>query len=113
MTRFLALKSRPIPPDVNAAFELLVDVIERGQSRKNRWFNPWDCRFWEDKYFFEGILEDILIEKQNEWGPSIDFDDDRRDAYIRSVDFTDAHYVAHAWVVVLSYLLMDYRYLYL
>ena len=34
-------------------------------------------------------------------------------AYINSIDFSDAHFVARAWVVVLSYLLMDYRYLYL
>ena len=58
-------------------------------------------------------LDDILQERQNEWGPSIEFDGDRVDAFIESVNFADAHYTARAWVVVLSYLLMDYRYLYL
>ena len=109
----LGVDVTPYSPDVNAAFELLIDAIERGSATGNGNFNPWDCRFGEDKYFFDGILDDILIEKQNEWGLSIDFDYDRRDAYISSIDFSDAHYAARAWVVVLSYLLMDYRYLYL
>ena len=30
-----------------------------------------------------------------------------------SVDWSDPHYAAQAWAVVLAYLLTDYRYLYL
>ena len=112
--KLLGVEVTPYSPDVNTVFELFVDVTERGvkESEEAR-FSPWDCRFWEDIHFFEGILDDILIEKQHEWGPSIDFDADREDAYINSIDFSDAHFTARAWVVVLSYLLMDYRYLYL
>ena len=32
---------------------------------------------------------------------------------MQSINFSDIHGTARAWVVVLSYLLMDYRYLYL
>ena len=111
--KLLGVEVAPHSPDVDAAFELLVEVMERGQSMEDRWFNPWDCRFWEDIYFFEGILDDILEERPNRGGSYIGFDEDRRDAYMNSIDFFDTHYAAHAWVVVLSYLLMDYRYLYL
>ena len=111
--KLLGVEVTPHSSDVNAAFELFVDVMERGQTTGNGRFNPWDCRFWEDKRFFEGILDDILIEKQTERDPYIDFDDDRRNAYINGINFSDAHFSARAWVVVLSYLLMDYRYLYL
>ena len=109
----LGVEVTPYSPDVNAAFELLVDAIERGQSTENIWFKSWECRYWEDTYFFEGILEEYLRQYEYEWGPNIEFDGDRVDAYMSSIDFSDAHFVAHAWVVVMSYLLMDYRYLYL
>ena len=109
----LGVEVTPYSPDVNVAFELLVDVIQRGQSTENTRINPWDCSFKGDKYFFKGILDDILKEYQKEWGIYIDFDWDRVDAYMNSINFSDVHYTARAWVVVLSYLLMDYRYLYL
>ena len=109
----LGVQVTPYSPDVNAAFELLINVMERGQSTGDGSFNPWDCDFWNDIYLFEGILDDILQERQNDWGSSIEFDGDRVDAYMSGIDFSDAHFAAHAWVVVLSYLLMDYRYLYL
>ena len=111
--KLLGVEVMPHSPEVNSAFELFIDVTERRSSSESDWFNPWDCRFWEDKYFFDGILDDILQERQNEWGPSIEFDGDRVDAYINSINYSDVHYSARAWVVVLSYLLMDYRYLYL
>ena len=111
--KLLGIRVTPHSPEVNAAFELFVDVTERGSSSGEGSFNPWDCRFWEDKLFFEGILDDILQERQNEWGPYIEFDGDRVDAFINSISNGDVHYTARAWVVVLAYLLMDYRYLYL
>ena len=46
-------------------------------------------------------------------GRILNFDGDRVEAYINSINYADVHYAARAWVVVLSYLLMDYRYLYL
>ena len=38
---------------------------------------------------------------------------DRVDAFMRDVDFSDPHATARAWKVVLAYLMMDDRYLYL
>ena len=111
--KLLGVEVTSYSPDVDTAFELFVDVTERRSKEGEDWFNPWDCQFWDDKHFFEGILDDILKEYENEWGPYYDFDGDRVDAYINSMDYSDEHYSAHAWVVVLTYLLMDYRYLYL
>ncbi|MDE0364518.1 MAG: DUF1588 domain-containing protein [Gammaproteobacteria bacterium] len=112
--RLLGVEVTPYSPDVDTAFELFIDVTERkSKEGEDDWFNPWDCQFWDDKHFFEGILDDVLKEYENEWGPYYDFDRDRVDAYINSIDYSDEHYSAHAWVVVLTYLLMDYRYLYL
>ena len=111
--KLLGVEVMPYSPEVNSAFELFVNVAERGSSSEEVWFDPRKCGFWHDKHFFDGIVDDILIEKQNEWGPSIDFDYDRVNSFFRTINFSDVHYTARAWVVVLSYLLMDYRYLYL
>ena len=42
-----------------------------------------------------------------------DFDWDRIHPVLDGVDWSDPEASAQAWVVVLAYLLMDYRYLYL
>ena len=98
-------------PDVDAAFSLFVDVLERGQRLDTR-FQSWQCRL-DDRHFFDGILEDILIADRDERGYLVgfDFDWDRVDALWESTDFSDVHYIARAWGVVLAYLLMDDRYL--
>ena len=109
--RLLGVEVTRYSPDIDVAFELFVDAMERGQNRGETYFNRWECRYWDDKHFFEGILDEILIEKRNEWGPYYDFDDDRVDAYLDRIDFSDMHSAARAWGVVLTYLLTDYRYL--
>lgn len=42
-----------------------------------------------------------------------DADTDRARNFINSIDFSDLRYAAQAWMVVLAYLMTDYRYLYL
>ena len=41
------------------------------------------------------------------------FDWDRVSGFMDGIDFSDPHQTAQAWVVVLAYLMTDYRYLYL
>ena len=109
--KLLGVEVTPHSPDVDAAFSLFVNVMERGQRLGTR-FQSWQCRL-DDKHFFDGILEDILIDKRDEWGHLVDFDFDwdRVDALWESTDFSDVHYIARAWGVVLAYLLMDDHYL--
>ena len=99
--KLLGVEVSPHHPDIDAAFGLFVDVTERGEGGT---FNPWDCEFWADIQFFDGILEDIVIENGR-------LNDDRVDAFIEGTDFSDIHSAARAWGVVLTYLLTDYRYL--
>ena len=109
--KLLGVEITPHSPDIDATLELFVDAMERGQGMGDTYFNRWDCRYWEDIHFFDGILDDVVIEKRNEWGPYYRWDDNRVDAYMDSIDFSDGHSTARAWVVVLAYLLQDYRYL--
>ena len=103
----------PYSPDVDSAFELFVDVAERGRDSGVDYFHWWECHL-DDTRYFDDVLGDIVVRRVNEWGDVYyEYDQDRVHAYMQGIDFSDAHYSTHAWVVVLSYLLMDYRYLYL
>ena len=103
----------PYSPDVDAAFELFVDVAERGRDSGDDYFRWWKCHL-DDIRYFDDVLDDIVVRRVNEWGDVYyDYDWDRVDPYYRGIDFSDTHSSANAWVVVLAYLLMDYRYLYL
>ena len=101
-------------PDVEAAYRLFVDVMNRGRVTKDDWFNIWDCEIWKDMLYFEGILDNVIVEKENDDGHRYyRIDDERRNDFINDIDFSDPHYAAQAWVVVLAAMMMDYRYLYL
>ena len=63
-------------------------------------------------YYFEGIRDDIVVEANRDDGRVYyTYDRDRVDAFMDGIDFWDAHYSARTWVVVMTYLLTDYRYL--
>ena len=102
-------------PDVERAYELFVDVLERKRAERNDWFDHWNCYAGaHDRSFFEGLLDDIIVEYGNEEGHRwYDFDWGRLNHYLNQRDWSDPEYAAQAWVVTLAYLLMDYRYLYL
>ena len=111
--KLLGVEVTPHSPDVDTAFSLFVDVMERGQDTGDHHFREWQCDWASDIHFMDGILDDIVVEMRNEWGPYYGFDRPSVDALLESIDFSDPHYSARAWVVVLAYLLTDYRYLYL
>ena len=101
-------------PDVEAAYRLFVDVMQRGRTTNDDWFNIWDCEFWKDVLYLEGILDNAIVELEDDYGNRyLELDDEQRDDFINSIDYTDRHYAARAWVVVLTAMMMDYRYLYL
>ena len=101
-------------PDVEAAYRLFVDEMERKRETTDTWFEWWECEADLDLSYLEGILNDAVMEYESEDGwRTYGFDWDRVEDFMDGVDFSDPHGAAQAWVVVLAYLLMDYRYLYL
>ena len=66
-------------------------------------------------YFFEGILDDAVkvYGEEDDYDRHYGLDWDHVNAFMDSIDFSDPRRAARAWVSVLAYLLMDYRYLYL
>ena len=97
------------------AYGLFADVLERKRAERDTRFEHWNCHAGaHDRFFFEGLLDDIVVENENEDGHRwYDFDWDRINRYLERIDWSDPHHTAQAWVVTLAYLLTDYRYLYL
>ena len=108
--KLLGVEVTPYSPDVDAAFRLFVDVMERGQGLEEKHFLWWSYGY-NDIYFFEGILDNLVEKKRYESRTHYEWDQDRVEALIQGIDFSDIHYGARTWVVVLAYLLTDYRYL--
>ena len=109
----LGVEVTPHSPDAETAFKLFVDVAERGRDSGNDYFRYWNCHLNDIRYF-DDIWGDIVVTRLNEWGDAYyEYDWDRVNAYYQGIDFSDPHNSANAWVMVLGYLLMDYRYLYL
>ena len=112
--KLFGVQVAPGSPDVEAAYRLFVDVWERRRESEDDWFEHWHCRFGRDLLYFEGILDGAAAEYENQHGHWwYNFDYDRIDDFLASIDFSDPHHTAQAWVVVLAAMLMDYRYLYL
>ena len=114
--KLLGVQVTPYSPDVEAAYGLFVDVWERKRALQadEPWtLTNWFCRL-NDISYFEGILDDAVVRRENESGGVwYELDWDRIDDFMEDVDLSDPQAVAQTWVVVLAYLLMDYRYLYL
>ena len=112
--KLLGVQVTPDSPEVEAAYQLFVGVRERKRASNDDRFRYWRCRFYDDHFYFDGILDDAVVEKENERGHRYrSLDNDRVNGLLESIDFSDPDYTAQAWVVVLAAMMMDYRYLYL
>ena len=107
--------------DVEAAFQLYVEVWEREREYLRNGYDPREsdcdfdncgyvCDMGKDILSFEGISDDVY--RYDERG-RLRFDHRRFRDIFREVDWWDRRPEIRAWVAVLAYLLMDYRYLYL
>ena len=105
--------------DIQSAYELFVDVWrlrkDSGYVRFFDWNERLDCGDWaSDHYYLDGIVDGAYIYREDwDWGAGYGWDWDRINAHFESIDWTDVHGMAETWAVVLAYLMMDYRYLYL
>ena len=114
--KLLGVQVTPYSPDVEAAYGLFVDVWEskRALQANESWtLVSWRCPL-NDISYFDGILDDVVVRRENEFGDVwYEFDWDRVDDFLNDAGLADPQAAAQTWVVVLAYLLMDYRYLYL
>ena len=112
--KLLGVQVTPHSPDVEAAYRLFVEVMGLGRRSNDDWLEWRHCDGALDLSYFEGILDGVVVEREGEDGWRwYEFDGDRLDDFMDGINWSDPHHTAQAWVVVLAYLLMDYRYLYL
>ena len=106
--------------DVGAAWDLFRDVWERtGNVAYRSFLSEKMCAYWADVHYFDGILDGAAgvrtdandEEPRYEW---YDQDEELVTEFLyQEVAPEDPEGIATAWVVVLAYLMSDYRYLYL
>ena len=111
--RLLGVRVTADSPDVEAAYRLFVDVASRGTRAGQDWFVPWRCSFGADLFYFDGIMDDVVTQGEDDYGTWYELDWERVDDFMKDKDFSDPHHTGQAWVAVLTAMLMDYRYLYL
>ena len=98
-------------PDVEAAFRLFVETWEHKRNTDKWWDERSKCAI-RDNYYFEGIADDVL--KTNEDG-DLEFNWDRAHEILDDAGWQRQGRkdpIVQTWVVVLAYLLTDYRYLF-
>ena len=104
-------------PEVRDAYELFVEVWERKREEYGDHFRWNEENIWiewpTDHYFLDGIADDAWREELDEYGNELGWDWDAIGDFFDGVDWSDPQAVARTWTVVLAYLMMDYRYLYL
>ena len=119
--KLLGLTATTESDEVGSAYELFVNVWQQNLASEHRHadFRHWQgvhCDWARDAYFLDGILDDAWLsledlsegqEHRHGW------DWEYIGEYFETVDFSDPQGVARTWVSVMTYLLMDYRYLYL
>ena len=98
-------------PDVEAAFRLFVETWEHKRNTRE-WREEYIVCDVRDDWFFEGIADDVL--QYNEDG-DLEYDWERADEILDDADWRDRGRqdpIVRTWIVVLAYLLTDYRYLF-
>ena len=109
----LGLAIEPEADEIAHAYQLFEAVWQRKRRGSEPWFlSGQACHWWDDIRFFDGIVPGAVGERAGEYGPYHYWNHARLDAFWRR-DLSDPHFAARTWVVVLAYLLMDYRYLHL
>ena len=115
--KLLGVQATPHSPDVESAYRLFAEVMARGRDARHSSFRDSDC-YWNwltDLSFFDGLLDGAVVEggEPRLGGRWYDFDRPHVEDFMNGIDWSDPHYAAQAWAVVLALLLTDYRYLYL
>ena len=101
--------------DIATAYQLFKEVWERKRENADK---PWllgsqACEWTNDIRFLDGFLANAVRERVEPHGPTKRWNETAITSFWDRTVTWDEHFAARTWVVVLAYLLMDYRYLHL
>ena len=100
--------------EVWTGYDLFVEIWQRNRNPELSAFrHAVHCELWEDHRYYDGILDGAVVTIVDGTLRFEGWDYDLVNEFLSGVDDEDAHGVARTWVVMLAYLLMDHRYLYL
>ena len=111
--RLFGIAVEPDSPDVNTAFDLFVKTLEskRAEESGRTAFRDGNrCDTDSDILLLEGVVDPPFVVHEGEYRPEYEQNDP--DGLLGRT-YEDPDHLARTWVVVLAYLMMDYRYLYL
>ena len=99
--------------DVDTAFELFLDTLDRKRADESGYTSFTDgnrCDTGSDILLLDGVVDPPFVVNEGEDYPEYEQNDP--DGLLEQ-SYEDPDHLARTWVVVLAYLMMDYRYLYL
>ena len=125
--KLLGVEVGPLSAEVNTAYTLFVETLERRRQGERGYarFRDWNrCDTWSasnatrfsgnsreaDILMLQDVVDPPVTELEDEYGPLYEPNDP--DGLLTKA-YDDEHHLARTWVVVLAYLMMDYRYLHL
>ena len=111
--KLLGVRVKADSAEVAAAYQLFVEVSTRSKGAGRTTFEWWRCSRGHDHLLLDGVLDNAVVQQENAGWRWNDFDWDRVNPFFEGLDYADPDQTARAWVVVLTAMLMDYRYLYL
>ena len=109
--KLLGLQLGPGAAEIEDAYRLFNEVWQRKRRSAEPWFAGQACHWGDDVRFFDGIVADAVGEREGEHGPYKHWRWSKLEPFWNNLDTADPHFAARTWVVVLAYLMMDYRYL--
>ena len=113
--KLFGIEVEPDSPDVDTAFELFVQTLERRRSEESSrttFRNGNRCDTDSDILLLEGVVDPPFVVKEGEYSYSPKYEQNDPEGLLERT-YEDPDHLARTWVVVLAYLMMDYRYLYL
>lgn len=111
--RLLGVAPEAAAAEAQTTYRLFLEIWQRRRASGESGF--WDaaCEWDSDMRFLDGLVADAIGERDGEYGPYKHWRWPRVDAFWGGKDTSDPHYAGRAWVAVLAYLMLDYRYLHL
>ena len=113
--KLFGIELGPDSPDVDTAFDLFMETFERKrlvESGRTAFGLGNRCDTDSDILLLEGVVDPPFVVNEGEYEYSPEYEQNDPDGLLERT-YEDPDHLARTWVVVLAYLMMDYRYLYL
>jgi hypothetical protein len=106
----------PDSPDVDTAFGLFADTLERKRTAGSAGASFREgnrCDTDSDILLLDGVVDPPFVVTERDYWDKVPESRQHDPDGLLERTYADPHHLARTWVVVLAYLMMDYRYLYL